>query len=141
MPRPHTAVLLCSLYEIDVITVLRVGSVANRTATPPATRQQGYERFESLARMTVNSFRSLLLFGALYCATQGALDSWDEVRNARRSEEAVTLPFRSHIANRLAVAFTADSSIDCGPINLVARCIADVCGIPPASCIYCRHTS
>ena len=28
--------------------------------------------------MTVNSFRSLLAFGALYSATQGALDSWDE---------------------------------------------------------------
>ena len=28
----------------------------------------------------INSFRGLLLFGALYCATQGALDSWDEVR-------------------------------------------------------------
>lgn len=28
--------------------------------------------------MTVNSFRSILWFGAIYCATQGALDSWDE---------------------------------------------------------------
>lgn len=28
--------------------------------------------------MLTNSFRQLLIFGALYCATQGALDSWDE---------------------------------------------------------------
>lgn len=28
--------------------------------------------------MTVNRFSNLLWFGALYCATQGALDSWDE---------------------------------------------------------------
>jgi hypothetical protein len=28
--------------------------------------------------MPVNSFRRLLVFGALYCASQGALDSWDE---------------------------------------------------------------
>lgn len=26
----------------------------------------------------INTFRGLLVFGALYCATQGALDSWDE---------------------------------------------------------------
>lgn len=28
--------------------------------------------------MTQNAFRNLLWFGALYCATQGALDTWDE---------------------------------------------------------------
>ena len=28
--------------------------------------------------MLTNSFRQLLIFGAVYCATQGALDSWDE---------------------------------------------------------------
>jgi len=28
--------------------------------------------------MTVNSFRNLLAFGSIYCATQGALDTWDE---------------------------------------------------------------
>ena len=44
----------------------------------------------------INSLRGLLLFGALYCATQGALDSWDE---------AYELPYLSY--NCLTVAAIA----------------------------------